>query len=114
MFDVFHGEVAKWTKEVRSINDKIECQTRVIFLLADTINNIDAAMSRFIEINPEFEDMRGGASLIAKIGAARIAAANATVSMRRFHCELRVAAAKRTPYIGDEKSPIKDLLSGIV
>ena len=114
MFDIFSGEVKKWMKEVRTINDRIECQTKAVVSLLSAIEDVDAAMKRFVEINPSFDDMRGGATLAARIDGAIISAKSASVSMRRFHCELRAAAAQRTPYIGDENSPIKDLLSGIV
>lgn len=112
LFNVFNGEVSKWSKEVRSINDRIECLTKAVTNLAKAVDEIDSAMSRFAEINKEFkEDMRGGATLIARIENARIIARNAMVSMRRFHCELRVATARRMPYVGDGDSPIKNLFS---
>jgi hypothetical protein len=52
-----------------------------------------AALERFIEINPEFEDMKAGSRLAGSIGRAADAAKNAKAKMTRFRLECSIAAA---------------------
>lgn len=112
MHDMFARAVGSWGKMLGGINDKIECVTSAFNTVPPAIGDVSEALHRFRELNPEFDDMRGGSTLVAKIDRAEFYAKNATVAMRRFHCEMRVAASNRVPYVGDPDSPIKDLFAG--
>jgi hypothetical protein len=67
-----------------------------IISLATAVNNIDEALIRFVEMNPQFDDMKVGAMLLNRVKSASKAAATAVLKLKRVHVNTKQkqAAAK--------------------
>ena len=71
----------------------IEAMEEAIATMLAASDETGAALERFIELNPEFEDMKAGSRLTGSIGRAADAAKNAKARMTRFRLECSIAAA---------------------
>ncbi len=58
-------------------------------LIEPTIIEIRKALTRFIELNPKFDDMRGGASLVGSIGRAELAVDTVKGYLKRYQSDCR-------------------------
>jgi len=81
---------------LRRLNDRIECAAHTITTLSAGLRDVDAALARFAELNPEFVDMRAGATLAGSVERASKAADGAVRALRRFHLDMVGAPADDT------------------
>jgi hypothetical protein len=75
------------------LHNKVEAMEEAIATMLAASDETGAALERFIELNPEFEDMKAGSRLTGSIGRAADAAKNAKARMTRFRLECSIAAA---------------------
>lgn len=78
---------------LKKLHDKLEVMGESTAVMLDTAGDVAAALARFIELNPGFEDMPGGARLVSSVGRADGAAKGAKVKLERFRIECKMAAA---------------------
>lgn len=78
---------------LRKLHDKLEVVGESTVTMLDATGDAAAALTRFIELNPGFEDMPGGARLMSSVGRANGAAKGAKVKLERFRMECKLAAA---------------------
>jgi len=83
----------------RQINDRIAVMRIALCAMSTAADNLNAAMRRFSELNPEFEDMPGSNRLYSACGRMIDASANAKTRMTRFGMECKLAA------IGHDRQP---------
>ena len=97
-------EVSAWlfnawnNARVHDVQARLQLESRINAIRDDVVASMDAArevesaLERFAELNPEFEeDMRGGARLSAAVVAVAVAAAKAGGDLRRVGLLKRVA-----------------------
>jgi len=75
------------------LHRRIEATGQVIPRLADDAQAVLGAALRVRDLNPEFDDLRGGARLVAASEQLAKSTTNACVILRRFHWELTRQAA---------------------
>jgi len=79
---------------LKELHSDVELMDRVTTLTLEHLENIDAAMRRYIELNPQFEDMRGGVRLEATIVEALGYARESRKKMDRFRGKCKNRAAE--------------------
>ena len=78
---------------LKKLHDKLEAMGGATAMMLETTGDASAALNRFIELNPEFEDMPGGARLMSSVGRANGAAKGVKVKLERFRMECKMAAS---------------------
>jgi transcriptional regulator with XRE-family HTH domain len=78
---------------LRRLHDKVSAIEDGIGSMLSASHDVSAALDRFAEVNPEFEDMRTGSRLVGAVERASDAARNAQAKMTRFRVECAMAAA---------------------
>lgn len=92
VMDAFEKARYRDLDTLKKLNDKIEAITGAIFAQGIAADEANAALLRFIELNPDFEDMKAGSTLVAKVGRVSDAAKNAKAKITKFKLECTIAA----------------------
>lgn len=79
-------------ESIRKLHKKVSAMEAAIHAMLDANKDVSAALNRFSELNPEFEDMRAGNRLCSSVERASDAAKTAHANMARFKCECAIAA----------------------
>lgn len=77
---------------LKGLHDRVEIVRQVIDMLMQANDEMTAAFTRFAELNPEFEEMRGGSKLQSAAERAAMTAHHARAKVRRFKLECMAAA----------------------
>ena len=93
LFDTWEKARRRDMETLRKLHNKVEAMEEAIATMLAASDETGAALDRFIELNPEFEDMKAGSRLTGSIGRAADAAKNAKARMTRFRLECSIAAA---------------------
>ncbi|WP_295386609.1 helix-turn-helix transcriptional regulator [uncultured Thiodictyon sp.] len=93
LFDVWEKAREMDIAHLRLLNDKLEALTAITSELAAAANDASAALDRFAEVNPEFEDMPAGSPLVAAVVRIAAAAQHGATRLERLRCEMRRPAA---------------------
>ncbi len=93
LFDTWEKARRRDMETLRKLHNKVEAMEEAIATMLAASDETGAALERFIELNPEFEDMKAGSRLTGSIGRAADAAKNAKARMTRFRLECSIAAA---------------------
>ncbi len=80
-FDQARLEQMDW---LRRMHDRMECLGQTVATVSAAQREAHAALERFAELNPEFEDMKAGAKLVSTVERAKEAAESAALALRRF------------------------------
>lgn len=81
---------------LRALHDRLEAMSGVIAAMVDAGAEANAALTRFAELNPEFDDMRAGSRLVASVERVAGAAGAAKAKMARFRIECKAASVSNT------------------
>lgn len=73
---------------LRRLHERIECIGQIVATVSAAHYETGAALERFIELNPVFEDMKAGSRLAGAIERASKTADAARLAFRRFHLDL--------------------------
>lgn len=92
VFDAWEKARQRDMEVLKKLHNKVDAMGGSIADMLEAAENADAAMRRFAEVNPEFEDMRVGARLLSSIERVSDSAKNAKAKMTRFRCECAVAS----------------------
>ncbi|GAB4059238.1 helix-turn-helix transcriptional regulator [Uliginosibacterium sediminicola] len=92
MFDAWEAARRRDMETLKKLHDRVQAMNEVIGQMLASGEATAAALARFKELNPSFEDMRGSATLTAKIEAGLTAAKAAQIKMVRFRVECSVSA----------------------
>lgn len=92
VFDTWEKARQRDMEVLKKLHNKVDAMGGAIADMLAAAENADAAMLRFAEVNPEFEDMRVGARLLSSIERVSDSAKNAKAKMTRFRCECTVAS----------------------
>lgn len=93
LFDTWEKARRRDMAALKKLHDKVEAMSEAVALMLTTTDDVGAALARFIGLNPDFEDMPGGARLLSAVGRASGAAKGAKAKMARFRVECVLAAA---------------------
>lgn len=93
LFDTWEKARQRDMAALKKLHDKVEAMGEAVAQMLTTTDDAGAALARFIELNPGFEDMPGGARLLSTVGRATGAAKGAKAKMTRFRLECSIAAA---------------------
>jgi transcriptional regulator with XRE-family HTH domain len=91
LYVMFNRARSRDTETLRQLNDKIETIEQAVTWLVGAAGEVAGGLERFGEINPQFEDMRGGSRLYGAVLRLTAAAENAKARLARFHIECRLA-----------------------
>lgn len=78
---------------LRRLHDKVAAMEEGMGLALATSQDVSAALARFVELNPEFNEMRAGSRLVGAVDRASESAAHVKARMDRFRVECALAAA---------------------
>ncbi len=92
LFDTWEKARARDVETLRRLNNKITAVEEAVSQMVSASEEVVPAMTRFIEFNPQFEDMRAGSRLMFSIERIADAAGNARAKMQRFRIECALAA----------------------
>lgn len=82
---------------LRRLHDRVEVLQASVATMLSVANELEAAMARFIELNPTFEeDMPGGAKLLRSVRRVSGSACGAQAKLARFRIECQLAACGST------------------
>ncbi|MGL4525585.1 MAG: helix-turn-helix domain-containing protein [Aestuariivirga sp.] len=79
---------------LKKLHDRLEAMGEAVALMLASTDDVGAALARFAELNPVFEDMKAGGRLVGAVERATDAAKNAKAKMTRFRVECNLAAAE--------------------
>ena len=79
---------------VKILNDRIEAVQNAIESQFEDCTAAAEAFDQFVELNPKFVDMRGGARLERRVKEAAQAAERAKGRLNRFRADVKIAAAE--------------------
>jgi hypothetical protein len=71
--------------EIADLKRRQEALKDSVSELTTAVNGIDEALTRFQELNPQFDDMKAGAMLLNRVKSASKAAAETVLKLRRCH-----------------------------
>lgn len=87
LFEVWENARIRDMQALRGFHRKLTAiEAAVMALFAETAN-AQAALERFAEINPRFQDMRAGASVVGTVARAAETARGARLQLQRLHVE---------------------------
>ena len=92
MFDAWDKQRSRDMDVIHKIHKKVDAIDTSIASMLDAAGEANAALARFGELNPDFEDMRGGSRLVSAIGRVSDAAKSAKAKMTRIHFECKVVS----------------------
>jgi len=78
---------------LKKLHDRLEAMGDSVGAMLTAGEDVGAAMTRFMELNPIFEEMPGGARLLGAIERSSASAKGAQAKMARFRVECSLAAA---------------------
>lgn len=79
---------------LKKLHDRLEAMGEAVSLMLTSADEVGAALARFAELNPVFEDMKAGGRLVGAVERATDAAKSAKAKMTRFRVECNLAAAE--------------------
>lgn len=79
---------------LRVFHNKIEAIEELITVMSSAALEASNGLERFSELNPAFEDMRGGSRLVSGVSKVKEAAELARAKMKRFRKECSIAATE--------------------
>lgn len=88
LFREFDAGRCEQMEELRRIHYRIELLGGVICRIAEHSDLVRSAFNRFRELNPEFEDARGGANVESSIERLSNSSESAIRALRRFHMDI--------------------------
>lgn len=88
LFREFDAGRREQMEELRRIHNRIELLGGVIRRIAEHSELVGSAFIRFRELNPEFEDARGGANVVSSIERLSNSSESASRALRRFHLDI--------------------------
>lgn len=88
LFREFDSARCEQIAELRRIHNRIELLGGVIRRIAEHGDLVVSAFDRFRELNPAFEDARGGANLESSIDRLFASSKFASLTLKRFHMQL--------------------------
>lgn len=94
LFDAWEKARQRDMDVLRKLHNKVEAMEEAIALMLASTDDVGAALARFAELNPVFEDMKAGGRLVGAVERATDAAKNAKAKMTRFRVECNLAAAE--------------------
>lgn len=94
LFDAWEKARQRDMDVLRKLHNKVEAMEEAIGLMLAATDDVGAALARFAELNPVFEDMKAGGRLVGAVERATDAAKNAKAKMTRFRVECTLAAAE--------------------
>lgn len=94
LFDAWEKARQRDMDVLRKLHNKVEAMEEAIALMLAATDDVGAALARFAELNPVFEDMKAGGRLVGAVERATDAAKNAKAKMTRFRVECTLAAAE--------------------
>jgi len=94
LFDAWEKARQRDMEVLRKLHNKVEAMEEAIGAMLATTDEVGAALARFAELNPAFEDMKSGSRLVGAVGRAVDAAQNSKAKMKRFRIECSLAAAE--------------------
>ena len=71
------------------LQNKIDSICRVTALYEDSVADCRRALVRFMQLNPGFDDMRGGASVVGSVERSEHAIYTAKGNLKRFHADCK-------------------------
>jgi len=99
LLDAFEQSRRKDIEALRHINDRIEVMRIATCTMSTAADDVYAAMHRFSELNPQFEDMPGSNRMYTACVRMQAVGGHAKARMRRFGMECKLAA------IGNDRQP---------
>lgn len=88
LFREFDSARCEQMAELRRIHNRIELLGGIIRRIAEHGDMVVRAFDRFRELNPAFEDARGGANLESSIDRLFASSKFASLTLKRFHMQL--------------------------
>jgi len=88
LFREFDAGRCEQMEELRRIHNRIELLGGVVRRIAEHSELVSSAFIRFRELNPEFEDARGGANVAGSIELLSASSNAARLTLKRFHMQL--------------------------
>jgi hypothetical protein len=76
-------------KAMTYMQRKIDIVHHAVELIAPAMDELNKVFTRFLELNPKFDNMKGGASLVGSLNRLGFAVNNAKDSYRRYQVEAR-------------------------
>lgn len=93
LFDAWEKARRRDMETLRKLHNKVEAMEDAIALMLVSTDDVGAALARFAELNPVFEDMKAGGRLVGSVERASDAAKSAKAKMTRFRVECAMAAS---------------------
>jgi transcriptional regulator with XRE-family HTH domain len=93
LFDAMEKSRLREMEILKKLHDRVEVMGETVAVICPAATDVGEALARFIELNPKFQDMRGGATLMKQVSRAAAAAAAAQGKLARFRVECSMAAA---------------------
>lgn len=93
LFDAMENARLRDMEVLKKLHDRVEVMGKTVAVIAPATSEVSEALNRFVALNPKFQDMRGGATLLKQVDRAAAAAAEAQAKMARFRVECSIAAA---------------------
>lgn len=98
LFDAFEKARLREMETLKRLHDRMMAMNEAVAVMLVASNDISDALARFAELNHEFEDMRGGARIVAAVERAVTASGNAKAKLARFKVDCALAACE-TPQL---------------
>lgn len=92
MFDTFDKLRQRDMETLKRLHDRVQTLTDAVAVMLAASEDASAALARFAELNPAFEEMRAGSRLVSAVERASDSAKAAKTKMERFRMECAVAA----------------------
>ena len=92
LFDAIDKFRQRDMETLKRLHDRVSVMQEAVAAMLESSDDVSAALARFAELNPEFEEMRAGSRLVAAVERSSAAAGNAKGKMTRFKVECTMAA----------------------
>jgi len=92
MFDAWEKARQRDMETLKRLHDRVQTLTEAVAVMLAASEESALALTRFAELNPEFEEMRAGSRLVSAVERASDSAKAAKTKMERFRMECAVAA----------------------
>ena len=93
MFEAMEKARKRDMSALKKLHDRVAAMDESIAFMLAAGDDVAIALSRFSELNVEFEDMRAGSRLVSSIERVTGAAKHAKAKMTKFHWECTIAAS---------------------
>lgn len=88
LFREFDAGRREQMDELRRIHVRIEAIGKIIASISEHSGTVASTFNRFRELNPAFEDARGGANVVSSIERLSASSNAARLTIKRFHMQL--------------------------